>query len=224
MSNQNCVVFKGNKNGITVMLDESCEFSEITDVLGDKVDDAKKFFGGAKTGISFQGRKLTEEEETVLLNIIAKHANLSISFVSEDIYKGVETKISDNSVKLDQTATYSSKLFSSEHITKYHAGSLRNGQSIRYPGSVVIMGDVNAGAEVIAEGNIIVLGVVKGLVHAGATGNDECFVAAINLDPTQLRIADIITYIPKEPGKKEKKLSIPSYAYIKDGQIYISPL
>ena len=110
----------------------------------------------------------------------------------------------------------------SEHSVKFQQGSLRSGQIIRYRGSVVVLGDVNPGAEILAEGNVIVLGNLKGIVHAGCMGDDRCFIAALNLRPSQLRIADKITYMPSE--SKNAWGGIPQYAFISDGQIYIAPL
>ncbi len=227
MENPNIVLFKGTKNGITIVLDETAGFDEIKNALGLKVGDAQNFFGGAKTAITFQGRSLTDDEEAQLLNIVAQKANLNISFVSKKDGHAATPKDPENKKE------NASQLYMPEHVTKYYGGSLRSGQSIRFSGSVVILGDVNPGAEVIAEGNIIVLGAVKGLVHAGCTGNMECFISANMMMPTQLRIGDIITYIPRETGKKGKP-SLKSlrpkhptgacYAYIQDGQIYISPL
>ncbi len=223
MQNRNSVVFKGNKDGITILLDEEASFESIKETLIKKVVDAKKFFGGAKTSIYVRGKVLSEEEEAELLNIIAEKANLDISFVYNDIYKAVEVP-SDN---MNSIASYTSKLYLPEHVTKFHRGSLRSGQSIRFNGSIIVVGDVNPGAEVICTGNIVVLGSVKGLVHAGSSGNTDCFIAALSLMPTQLRIAQIISFIPVERikiKKKKDKNVHPSYAYIKDGQIYISPL
>ena len=109
-----------------------------------------------------------------------------------------------------------------EHSVKFQQGSLRSGQIIRYRGSVVVLGDVNPGAEILAEGNVIVLGNLKGIVHAGCMGDDRCFIAALNLIPSQLRIADKITYTPSE--SKNAWGGTPQYAFISDGQIYIAPL
>jgi len=109
-----------------------------------------------------------------------------------------------------------------EHSVKFQQGSLRSGQIIRYRGSVVVLGDVNPGAEILAEGNVIVLGNLKGIVHAGCMGDNRCFIAALNLRPSQLRIADKITYMPSE--SKNAWGGTPQYAFISDGQIYIAPL
>lgn len=106
-----------------------------------------------------------------------------------------------------------------EGITKFCRGTVRSGQMIDFNGNVIIIGDVNPGGEIKATGNIIVLGSLKGLVHAGSDGNKKAIVVSLNLQPTQLRIAGIITRPPDEKGSKG--LIIPELAYIKDDKIYI---
>jgi len=124
-------------------------------------------------------------------------------------------------IKLEPTDISPLKLSHTESETAYYKGGLRSGQSIQFHGSVVIMGDVNPGSEVVAGGNIIVLGSLKGMAHAGSKGDINCFVSALALQPTQLRIGKLITYIPA-PKRGEKKQA--SYAYVKDDQVFIAIL
>jgi septum site-determining protein MinC len=74
--------------------------------------------------------------------------------------------------------------------------NLKPGQSVRYGGDVCILGDVEVGAEVVAEGDVVVWGNLRGLVHAGIGGDDEAVICALHLDPTQLGIAGILTRFP----------------------------
>jgi len=96
--------------------------------------------------------------------------------------------------------------------------TLRSGQKIHYDGNVVIIGDVNPGAEVVATGNIIVMGAVRGVVHAGAGGNEKAMVLAFRLEPTQLRIAGHIT---RPPDGQDLKPEQPEIARIKNGVVTI---
>ena len=96
--------------------------------------------------------------------------------------------------------------------------TLRSGQSIRYNGNVVVLGDVNPGAEVTASGNVIVMGALRGLVHAGAGGDENAVVLAFRLRPTQLRIANHIT---RPPDNEEVDADLPEMARIKDGVVTI---
>ncbi len=96
--------------------------------------------------------------------------------------------------------------------------TLRSGQSLRHPGHIVVIGDVNPGAEVVAGGDIVVWGRVRGVVHAGALGDGEAVVCALNLSPMQLRIAGHIARSPEERQKPE-----PEIASVRDGKIVAVP-
>ena len=92
-------------------------------------------------------------------------------------------------------APYKENIENSE--TLFHTGSLRSGQRLEFDGSIVIIGDVNAGAEVVAGDNIIVQGALRGLAHAGAKGNKGAIVTAGLLDAVQVRISNIVREIDK---------------------------
>ena len=209
MNNENYVIFKGTKDGITVLLNEEAEYDQIKAQLEKKVAEASKFFDGVKTSIAFKGHDLTEEQEGELLNIISEKTSMNITFVKTQ---------SEEAAHL--TALLSQEI-QQHNITRFHKGSVRSGQSIEFDGSVVIIGDVNPGGVVKSSGNIIVLGQLKGIAHAGCNGMTDAFVAAIYMAPVQLRITDIITRFPEE-NKKGPKPS--EYAYIEDGQIYVTTL
>ncbi len=93
--------------------------------------------------------------------------------------------------------------------------TFRSGQSLRHPGHIVVIGDVNPGAEIVAGGNIVVWGRVRGLVHAGALGNVDAVICALDLAPTQLRIAG---HIARSPEKRRRKPT-PEMASVRDGKI-----
>jgi septum site-determining protein MinC len=93
--------------------------------------------------------------------------------------------------------------------------TLRSGRSVYHEGHVVVIGDVNPGAEIIAGGDVIVWGRLRGLVHAGALGDVQAVICALDLSPTQLRIASQIAVPPDERGRKP----VPEQAFIRSGQI-----
>lgn len=97
--------------------------------------------------------------------------------------------------------------------------TVRSGQCIRFEGNVVVLGDVNPGAEIAAAGHVAVFGALRGLVHAGAKGDKEAVIIALSLEPTQLRIADHITR-PPDGGKWEAS-SFPEIAHIQDNMVVI---
>jgi len=76
--------------------------------------------------------------------------------------------------------------------------TVRSGVEIRHPGTVILLGDVNPGGIVVAEGDILVWGRLRGIAHAGAGGNRECLIMALQMEPTQLRIADAVARAPEK--------------------------
>ena len=96
--------------------------------------------------------------------------------------------------------------------------TLRSGRSIYHEGHIIIIGDVNPGAEIIAGGDVVVWGRLRGLVHAGALGDETAVICALALTPTQLRIADQIAIPPEDAGKLT-----PEQAVIREGQIVALP-
>ncbi len=103
--------------------------------------------------------------------------------------------------------------------TLYHRGTLRGGQALHNLGNIVVIGDVNPGAELIASGDILVFGSMRGVAHAGAQGDAQSRVIALELAPTQLRIATVIAADAGEP----RKTSVPEQAYIDNGRIVVVP-
>lgn len=222
------VFFKGTKDGIIVILNEELEYEELKEILAKKSMDAKNFFGGTKTGLVFKGRELTSVELTELSNIVATEGGLNVTFTGDEAYvekylkkTSEENDIAKKISKFKNKETEKNILdVIGDETTLLHRGSLRSGHLIKHSGSVIILGNVNQGAEIIATGNIIILGHAKGLVHAGCSGYDDAIIFALDLDPIQLRISSIITYIPKN----EKRVKNPSYAYIDEDTIYIKKI
>ena len=105
-------------------------------------------------------------------------------------------------------------------VSVFHSGTLRSGQKLSSEGHLIVQGDVNPGAELKAAGNIVVLGTLKGIVHAGATGDRSASVSALVLSPTQIRIADVITRAPDEQAIPNG----PETAYIMQDRIFIESL
>lgn len=101
----------------------------------------------------------------------------------------------------------------------YLKTTVRSGTTVRHSGSIIIWGDVNPGGEVIADGDILVWGSLRGVAHAGASGERQCTIAALRLHPTQLRIAERVARVPEQPADYFE----PEVAYITKEGIRISP-
>jgi len=224
LEEKQCVILKGRRDGISIHLDDKADFNLIKDLLRKRVADSRNFFDGAETAVNFKGRKLSPREEALLLEIIRYEANLHIAAPSPS---QVEFKVPPpppQILKLIPAAP--SGLLSNEESTFFYRGAVRSGQVIRQNGSIVIVGDVNPGAEIKATGNIIVLGSLKGSAWAGAPGSGGgdtgSFVAALDFQPTQVRISHVLMYIPKDPQRAPSGNG--AWAYIQDAAVYIAPL
>ena len=99
----------------------------------------------------------------------------------------------------------------------------RSGEVIRYPGDVVVMADVNPGAEVIADGDILVFGSLRGLAHAGASGDVQATIIALNLDTHRLQIGPYTGVAPKSNKRSKSNKSDPRIAFVRRRSVYVAP-
>ncbi len=217
---ESSVLFKGTVNGLTVILKEDEAFGNIYTQMEKKIAAAGKFFKGAILDVRYRGRILSKEEEAKLLELLTSKSGAKIKSFSRDTEQQVQVKESRpkpiNKIEMKKILYFRGI---DEGICRFHKGTLRSGQLLSFDGNIIVLGDVNPGAEVVATGNVIVMGSLRGIVHAGADGNKEAVVAALNLQPTQLRIADVIT---RPPDEKEAIVTfVPEIAYIKDNTVYI---
>lgn len=216
-------MFKGTRDGISIILDPVTDFREIIAVLAERIGESASFFEGAASGITLVGRELSASEEAEISDTF-KQAGLNVSFRSP------EPKVPKQDHKrLPHELDYHIKglerghFDGAEHPTKFVRSTLRSGTVVRFRGSVVVFGDVNPGAEILAEGNVIVIGSIKGLVQAGSMGDESCFIFGLKLAPLQLRIAGRI-YAPETADGFLDMGTAPMKAYIEDSRMYIRPL
>lgn len=195
---KNCVTIQLKKDEIWVKISEEAEEKEIIECLNKKIKDLKKLYKDDKTPIKVTGKVLKNKEMEEIQQIIKDTINVDIEFESSKV-------LGLHGIK----KVFNKEIESSD--TKFHKGSLRCGQKIEYEGSIVIIGDVNAGAEVIASENIVILGTLRGLAHAGAKGNKNAIIATNVVDCPQIRISNVIKEMEKEDEKRNK-----NYAYINE--------
>ena len=196
----NCINISIKKNQVIIRIEENAEQKEIISDLRRKMIELKNLYKEDKTPILITGKVLKNKEMDEIQSIIKRFINVPVDFDSPKV-------LGLHGIK----KTFYKEVATSE--TKFHKGSLRSGQKIEFEGSIVIIGDVNAGAEVIAGENIVVLGNLRGLAHAGAKGNKDAVIEASEIDAVQIRIADKI----KEIEKNENEIKqIRTSAYIND--------
>lgn len=201
---KNCVSINLKKDQIVIKLSDEAEQTEIMEALKKKLTELKKLYKDEKTPILVTGKILKNKEIDEIQKMIKSKIDVEIDF---DMPKGLGL----HSIK----KTFAKEIATSE--TKFHRGSLRSGQKVETEGSLVIIGDVNAGAEVIASDNIIVLGALRGLAHAGAKGNKQAIIAAGLVDAVQIRIANVV----KEIDRDEEPMHKQAYVSIEDDKIVI---
>ena len=201
---KNCVSINLKKDEILIKIAEDAEQEEIMNALKNKLPELKKLYKEEKTPIKVVGKILKNKDMDEVQNIIKDNIDVKIEF---DMPKTLGLS--------SITRTYKREIGISE--TEFHRGSLRSGQRIEAERSIVILGDVNSGAEVISSDNIVVLGTLRGLAHAGAKGNKQAFISASNLDTVQVRIANIVKEIDKEEENPQKQV----YVSVKDDKIII---
>lgn len=211
----NSVVIKSSKHGMVVVLDDGISFDELKDAVKEKFSGASRFFDKANMAVSFEGRRLTEEQEKEILNIISEVSDINIVCVidsdefKDSLFKrAVEEKLNAIAAQTGQ----------------FYKGTLRSGQILESESSIIILGDVNPGGKVIAKGNVVVLGTLKGNIYAGADGNEDAFVVAIDMDPMQIKIGDVIARCSDGGSIGKVKTHEPRIAYVDDGNIYIEKL
>lgn len=211
----NLVIIKGNTSGITVILNGELPFDDLLEEVKKKFLEASKFFKNAKMAITFEGRKLSVEEEYRILEIISENSELEILCIMDEdkekerlFQSAIENKIINHSI--------------ANTGGQFYKGTLRSGQVVESEGSITILGDVNPGGKVIATGNIIILGSLKGTAFAGITGNMNSFVVALEMSPLQIRIGDVIAR--SSDGKGKKISPVPMIAYVENDGIFVEPL
>ncbi len=218
--NEGSVVFKGSLNCLTIIMKEEVEFDEIVSQMEEKILSAGKFFKGAKLMVRYRGKKLSFSEEEKVFQLLQSKSGAKITGIEMDTEEPPKVEVEpvpQPHAKIRMSNFYFKGL--EEGMTKFYRGTVRSGQLINFDGNLVVVGDVNPGAELVATGNVVVMGSLRGIVHAGANGNKEAIVVALNLQPTQLRIADVITRAPDENDNGGQ--FVPELAYIKGDIVYI---
>lgn len=210
------VIIKGVREGLLLILDDDVPFSQILTELVERINAQPGFFRGSGVTLNTGRRIIDAPDFDVLYRMLTRNgmrvqAVVSLSaqtrMVAEN--QGVTSRppsfaAGDAGVSLGLKGRGSGLAWVEPGVDDIEEAapglflrcSLKPGQSVRYGGDVCILGDVDAGAEVVAEGDVVVWGKLRGLVHAGVGGDDEAVVCALYLNPTQLGIAGILSRFP----------------------------
>jgi septum site-determining protein MinC len=215
------ITIKGTRDGLLITL-ESGELPELLSEIRSLVEGRNTFFRGGKVAVEVGARKLTIAEAGQLRRILESNGVQVWAILGTDPdTRDVVEKLGMETVLPTRPAPHAEALTGEE---SFIAGTgvlirrtLRSGQSVYHAGHVVILGDVNPGSEVIAGGDVIVWGRLRGTVHAGAGGDEERCVCALDLSPTQLRIRNYIARPPED--RRRRRAAQPERAFVSGGQL-----
>lgn len=194
------VLFRGTREGIHIYLNDEVDFPEVVNSLEDRLSHNGSFFRGARIVINTGRRSLSPDQAEAVRQVLTRHDGVQLLRLEQ---------AKPDRVPSEMTALIVEK-------------TIRSGQQFYHPGHVVVIGDVNPGGEVIADGNIVIMGVLRGSAHAGYSGRREAIVAATVMSPAQVSIAGTWARQPDDSSAQIGR-GTPEVARLRDNQIVIEP-
>jgi septum site-determining protein MinC len=219
------IAIKGTRNGLRLTLEPETPFRELLNALANRLAESPSFFRGASITVDTSQRMLQSSERMQLENLLALY-QMSIIPLDLPIEKRKEVKVVTQPLSGSLSEETMKQQGATEHVqrdpresedTLFLRRTVRSGQAIYHHSNVVVLGDVNPGAEILAGGDIIVWGVLRGMVHAGYPDNRQALVCSLQLSPVQLRIAHLLSRPPE--GFEAQQL--PEVASIRQEQIVV---
>lgn len=243
MKSSRIITFEGINDQCVLHTDSSSDFATLMDEIAEVLSKHKNFFKNASLGINLGERALTETECTEMVSLIKNSFNIKIQgaystheetrkcfeelgiVLFEEMpgskIKRVEPRHRDNRPRLGK-GSFSEHIKASMLNAKLIYVTVRAGQVVESKGSLVIIGDVNPGGEILAKDDIVVLGSLRGMAHAGFPDKNDAKIIALHLSPTLLKIG---TYVASAPQDAEyKKVLNPEMAIVEDNQIVTEEL
>ena len=224
------VSIKGIKDGLLISLSPTEEWQSITQELAARIDEKQAFFKGARVTVDVGERPVPKYELTSLkalldrreLTMIVVQSSSATTIESAhalDLRANVPQDSRQQKNELDNELLEALPIDSEEQGTVgvMIKRTLRSGRTVHSRGHVIVFGDVNPGAKIIATGDIIIWGRLRGTVHAGAEGDVTAVICALDMSPNQLRIADLIATAPSD----KKRNARPEVASIRNEQIVV---
>lgn len=254
------VIIKGVRGGLLILLDDGAAWDALLIELDQRLQANESFFSGAKVTANLGGRAIGRDELATIIGVLARYKMTLDTVVSTDddtrhaasllelksrapsFAGGAAGRLAGAIMRSkDEASKPGGEPVSvvAEEIIGPAAGAMfvrrtvRSGQRLRHAGDICIVGDVNAGAEVIASGNVVVWGSLRGMVHAGAEGDDKAVICALILAPTIIRIAEIAGRGPGPEqhrrrvrilglgNKPEEERAYPEIAHVVEGGIVV---
>jgi septum site-determining protein MinC len=220
------ITIKGIREGLLLTIKpDAGDWPSMSGKVTERIDEQRAFFKGARLALHVGTRPVRLHELDTLKAILTNREITLWAVVSESDttiqaakHLGLETSLITHNEEQLETAPVNPEEAGAAGVVILH--TLRNGRTVRTQGHVTIHGDVNPGAEIIAGGSVFVWGRLRGIVHAGANGDESAVVCALDLMPTQLRIASYITVSPEDKRRKPR----PEIATVREGKIVAQPM
>ncbi len=225
---------KGIRDGLLIRVSDNPDFA-VFGRLRRELEQKSDFLRGSRIAVDLGRRPISAEQLAGLVEMFAEYELTLWAVIVDDAESrelarehGLATRLPGSATDLDGNALDAKTAEANgAAVAKslpaanalFLRETLRSGRSVWHEGHVVVLGDVNPGAEIIAAGNVVVWGRLRGLVHAGAAGDAGAVICALDLNPTQLRIADQIAVAPTD----SRAAPTPEQAAIRDGQIVAEP-
>ncbi len=223
------IVIKGTRNGLLITLGPGAWHIALG-ALERRIAATPEFFKGARVALNVEARRLLEVDARAARDMLAQYDVMLWGIVSDDEETRQMAAVMGLNAELPrrEAPAAATSLIPTEAAAPIEPNApddpdagmiarrtLRSGQQLRHPGSITVIGDVNPGAEIVAGGDIVVWGKLRGTVHAGAMGDESAIVCALDMQPTQLRIAQHIARSPEDRRRKPT----PEVARVRNGQI-----
>lgn len=240
------VTLKGVKSGIVLRLPEGGEFESLLPGIEDKFKNAAEFLGSRHLILSIEGRNISEQEAGQILMLLAENTRVKCEGIVLDNKEleerfqrllgpdpGHEKELAELKKERSQMLKTIENLQAAvdPRNCRVIMGNLRSGANVESQGSVLVIGDVKPGASVTAGGCVFVLGALQGNADAGAFGDPDAFIFAMDMDPIQLRISDAMAIAADSSPKQKKGIfsrkeieQPPEVALISEGHIVITEL
>ena len=226
---QGYIAIKGTRNGLLLTLEPETPFSELLNALAERLAEAPAFFRGASLSVDTSRRTLRVSERTQLEALLA-HYQMSIAPLSGPLTLNTpaqpaltqdlgmtDPRLAGASGQPALTREQTTRDLRDFDDTLFLRRTVRSGQAIHHHSNIVVLGDVNPGAEIVAGRDIIVWGVLRGMVHAGYPDDEGAMVCSLLLAPVQLRIAHLLSRPPEGLEVQPR----PEVATIRNGQIVV---
>lgn len=211
------ILIKGTSDGLIITLGAG-NWSEVTRALDERLSQQASFFKGGRVALRLGPRQLDREELAAAGELLNKHGVTLWAVICDS--PDTRQAAAELGLESETSQTAPAAAAPAEAWEESNAlvvrKTLRSGQIVEHGGHVVVIGDVNPGAEIRAGGNVVVWGRLRGVVHAGLVDGETALVCALVLAPTQLRIGQTIARSPAEDAAGEV---VPEIAFVQDGQI-----